>query len=119
MSFPLGNVVRKPRYNPRLATREVHKQARGPEERRVPNAGTRDCLRLPFQRLRSPCESENVSFHKFSLPEDQYLRLLKEITTRKPKTEIRELLGDLHSYVQAIMQLRWMRREQDAEKDRT
>jgi hypothetical protein len=43
--------------------------------------------------------------------------LLKKLGKRMPETEIREELEALHIQVQAVMQLRSQRREQDAEKD--
>jgi hypothetical protein len=49
--------------------------------------------------LRSLGESEVVSFHTFSLPEDRCVR------KRMPEKEIREVLETLHIQVQAVMQL--------------
>jgi hypothetical protein len=44
--------------------------------------------------------------------------LLKELDKRMPEAEIREELEALHINVQAVMQLRSRRRDQDPEKDR-
>jgi hypothetical protein len=44
--------------------------------------------------------------------------LLKNLGKRMPETEIREKLEALHVQVQAVMQLRSRRRDQDAEKER-
>jgi hypothetical protein len=44
--------------------------------------------------------------------------LLKNLGKRMPETEIREELEALHVQVQAVMQLRSRRRDQDAEKER-
>jgi hypothetical protein len=60
-----------------------------------------------------------VSFNTFSLPEDRCVRpLLKDLGKRMPETEIREEVETLHIEVQAVMQLRSQRRDQDVEKDR-
>jgi hypothetical protein len=79
---------------------------------------TADGFRATIGALRSINESEGVSFHTFSLPEDRSVRLLKNIGKRMPEAEIREGLEALHITVQAVMQLQSKRRDQDPEKDR-
>jgi hypothetical protein len=69
--------------------------------------------------LRSLDVSEGVSFHAFSLPEDRCVRLLlKNLGKCMPEAEIREEIEALHINMQAVMQLRSKRRDQDPEKDR-
>jgi hypothetical protein len=64
-------------------------------------------------------ESECVSFHTFSLAEDQCVRLLlKNVGKRMPEGEIRGALEAILINVQAVMQLRSKRRDRDLEKDR-
>jgi hypothetical protein len=59
-----------------------------------------------------------VSFHNFPLLEDRYLHiLLKTLGKRMPETEIKKV-EPLHLNVQAVMQLRSKRRDQDTERDR-
>jgi hypothetical protein len=78
-----------------------------------------DGFRATIGALRSLDESEGVSFHNFSLPEDRCLRLLlKNLGKRMPEAEIPKELEALHINVQAVMQLRSKRRDQDPEKDR-
>jgi hypothetical protein len=80
---------------------------------------TADGFRATIRVLRSLGESEGVSCHTFSLPEDRCLRLLlKSLGKRIPETEIREELEALHIQVQAVMQFRSRQRDQDAEKYR-
>jgi hypothetical protein len=77
---------------------------------------TADAFRSTISALRSLGEGQGVSFHTFSLPEDRCLRLLlKNLGKFMPETEIREELEALHIQVQAVMQLRSRRRDQDAE----
>jgi hypothetical protein len=60
-----------------------------------------------------------VSFHTFPLSEDRCVRLLlKNVGKRMPEAEIKEELQALTIIVQAVMQLRSKRRDQDPEKDR-
>jgi hypothetical protein len=59
-----------------------------------------------------------VSFHTFSLPEDRCVRLLKNVCKRMPEAEIWEELEALRINMQAVMQLRSKRRDQEPEKDR-
>jgi hypothetical protein len=80
---------------------------------------TADGFRTTIIALRSLGEEEGVTFHTFSLPEDRCMRLLlKNLGKRMAETEIREELEALHIQVQAVMQLRSRRWDQDAEKDR-
>jgi hypothetical protein len=80
---------------------------------------TADGFRATIGALRSLHDSEGVSFHTFSLPEDRCVRLLlKNFGKRMPEAEILEELDALHINVQAVMQLRSKRRDQDPEKDR-
>jgi hypothetical protein len=79
---------------------------------------TADRFRATIGALRSLGEDKGVSFHTFSLPEDRSVRLLlKTLGKRMPEVEIKEELEALHISVQAVMQLRSKRREQDPEKD--
>jgi hypothetical protein len=61
---------------------------------------TADGFRGTIGALRSLDVSESVSFHTFSLLENRYVRLLKNIGKLIPKAEIREELGALHINVQ-------------------
>jgi hypothetical protein len=80
---------------------------------------TADGFRATIGALRSLDVSEGVSFHTFSLPEDRCVRmLLKNVGKRMPEAEIREELEALHINVQAVMQLRSKRRDQNPENDR-
>jgi hypothetical protein len=80
---------------------------------------TADGFRATIGALRPLDESEVMSFHTFSLPEDRCVRLLlKNLGKRMPEAEIREELEALHINVQADMQLRSKRRDWDPEKDR-
>jgi hypothetical protein len=80
---------------------------------------TADGFRATLGALRSLGEVKGVSFHTFSLPEDRCVRLLlKSLRKRMPEAEIKEELEALHVSVQAVMQLRLKRRDQDPEKDR-
>jgi hypothetical protein len=68
---------------------------------------------------RSFDESEVVSFHTSSHPEDRCVRLsLKTLGKRLPEDKIREKLEASETNVQARMQLRLMRGDKDPEKDR-
>jgi hypothetical protein len=79
---------------------------------------TADGFRATISALRSLGEDKGVSFHTFSLPEDRCVRLLlKNLGKRLPDAEIKEELEALHISVQAVMQLRSKRRDQDPEKD--
>jgi hypothetical protein len=79
---------------------------------------TADGFRATIGALRSLDANEGVSFHTFSLPEDRCVRLLlKNLGKRMPEAEIREELKALHINVQAVMQLRSKRRDQDPDKD--
>jgi hypothetical protein len=79
---------------------------------------TADCFRATIGALRS-LEIEGVSLHTFLLAEDRCVRLLsKNVGKRMPEAEIREELEAFHINVQAVMQLRSKRRDQDPEKDR-
>jgi hypothetical protein len=76
-------------------------------------------FRATIGALRSLDVSKGVSFHTFPLLEDRCVRLLlKNVGIRMPEAEIREELEALHINVQALMQLRSKRRNQDPEKDR-
>jgi hypothetical protein len=78
-----------------------------------------DGFRATISALRSLGEGEGVTFHTFSLPEDRCLRLwLKNLGKRMPEAEIKGELEALRIHVQAVMQLRSQRRDQDVEKDR-
>jgi hypothetical protein len=80
---------------------------------------TSDGFRATIGALRSLSEGEGVSFHTFSLPEYRCVcLLLKNLGKRKPEAEIKEELEALRIHVQAVMQLRSRRRDQDVEKDR-
>jgi hypothetical protein len=69
--------------------------------------------------LRSLEVGNDMSFHSFSRPEDRCVcLLLKNLGKRMPEAEIREELEALCINVQAIMQLRSKRLDQDPEKDR-
>jgi len=60
-----------------------------------------------------------VSFHTFRLPDDGCVRLLvKNVGRGLPESVVREDLEALDIHVQAVMQLRSGRREQDPKKDR-
>jgi hypothetical protein len=55
----------------------------------------------------------------FSLPEDRCVHLLsKNLGKRMPEAEMKEELEALHVSVQAVLQLRSKRWDQDPEKDR-
>jgi hypothetical protein len=78
-----------------------------------------DGFRATFGALRSLGEGEGVTFHTFSFPEVRCVRLLlKKLGNRMPEAEIKGELEALHIHVQAVMQLRSWRREQEVEKDR-
>jgi hypothetical protein len=80
---------------------------------------TADGFRATIGALRSLDANEGVSFYTLSLLEDRCVRLLlKNLGKRMPEAEIREELEVLHINVQAVMQLRSKRRDQDPEKDR-
>jgi hypothetical protein len=69
--------------------------------------------------LRSIGEEKTVSYHTFSLPEDRCVRLLlKNLGKRMSESEIKEELEALSISVEAVMQLRSKRRDQDPEMDR-
>jgi hypothetical protein len=60
-----------------------------------------------------------VRFHTFTLPEDRCVRLLvKNLGRGSPESVVREDLESLNIRVQGVMQLRSVRPEQDAAKDR-
>jgi hypothetical protein len=78
-----------------------------------------DGFRVTIDALRSLGEGDGVSFHTFSLPEDRCVRLLlKNLGKRMPEAEIKGELEALHIHVQAVMQFRSRRWDQDVEKDR-
>jgi hypothetical protein len=79
---------------------------------------TADGFRATIDALRPLGEGEGVSFHTFSLPVDQCVRLLKNLGKRMPEAEIKEELEALRIHMQAVMQLRSRRRDQDGKKDR-
>jgi hypothetical protein len=80
---------------------------------------TADGFRATTGALRSLGDDKGVSFHNFSLPEDQCVHLLlKNVGKRMPEAEIKEELEALRISVQAVMQLRSKRRDQYPEKDR-
>ena len=59
-----------------------------------------------------------MSFHIFTLPEDRSVRLLvKNMGRRMPESVVREVLEALDIHVQAVMQLRSGRGDQDPTKD--
>ena len=61
-----------------------------------------------------------MSFHTFTLPEDRCVRLLvKNLGRGMPESVVREELGALDIHVQAVMQLRSGRRDQDPANDRS
>jgi hypothetical protein len=79
---------------------------------------TADGLRATIGALPYLDESESVSFYNLSLPENRYVSLLlQNIGKRMPEAEIRKTVEALHINVQAIMQLRSKRRNQDSEKN--
>ena len=60
-----------------------------------------------------------MSFHTFTLSEDRCVRLLvKNLGKGMPESVVREELGALDIHVQAVMQLRSGRCDQDPAKDR-
>jgi len=60
-----------------------------------------------------------VSFHTFTLPEDCFVRLLvKNLGRGMPERVVRKELEALDMHVQAVMQLRSVRRNQEPTKDR-
>jgi hypothetical protein len=80
---------------------------------------TADGFRATIGALRSIGEDKGVSFHTFSLQEDRSVRLLlKNVGKRMPEAEIKEEPEALSISIQAVMQLRSKRRDQDPEKDR-
>jgi hypothetical protein len=80
---------------------------------------TADGIRATISALWSLGEGDGVSFHTFSLPEDRCVRLLlKNFGKRIPEAEIKGELEALRIHVQAVMQLRSRRRDQDIEKYR-
>ena len=59
-----------------------------------------------------------MSFHTFTLPEDRCVQLLvKNLGRGMPESVVREELEALDIHVQAVMQLRSGRRDQDPTKD--
>jgi hypothetical protein len=81
---------------------------------------TADGFRATIGALRSLEESNKVSFHTFSLPEDRCVRLLLKILgKRMPEDEIKDVLEALHINVQVVMHLRSKRRDQVPQKDRS
>jgi hypothetical protein len=63
---------------------------------------------------------DGVSLHTFSLPENRNVRLLlKNYGKRMTVSEIKQGLEALHINVQAVMQQRSKRLDQDPAKDRT
>jgi hypothetical protein len=80
---------------------------------------TADGFRATISALRSLGGDDGVSFHTFSLSEDRCVRLLlKNLGKRMPEAESNGELEALRIHVQAVMQLRSRRRDQDIEKDR-
>jgi hypothetical protein len=80
---------------------------------------TADGFRATIGAMRSLGEGDGVSFHTFSLPEDRCVSLLlKNFSKPMPEAEIKEELEALRNHMQAAMQLRPRRRDQDVEKDR-
>jgi hypothetical protein len=78
-----------------------------------------DGFRVTFGSLRSLGEKKGVNFHTYSLPMDRCVRLLlKKLGKRMPEAEIKEELKALRISVQAVVQLRSNRRDQDPEKNR-
>jgi hypothetical protein len=74
-----------------------------------------------FRNTVSPLRShgQGASFHTFSLPEDRcVLLLLKNLGKRMAEAEINGELEALRIHVQAVMQLRSRRLDQDVVKDR-
>lgn len=70
--------------------------------------------------LRSLDVSKVISFHTFSLPGDRGVRLLvKNLGKRMSETVVREELEVLGICVQGVLQLRFGRRDQDPDKDRS
>jgi hypothetical protein len=77
---------------------------------------TADGFRTTIDALRSIGEGEGVTFHTFSLQEDRCMRLLlKNLGKRITETETKGELEALRIHVQAVMQLRSRRRDQDVE----
>jgi hypothetical protein len=92
-------------------------QMRGETLMLVPE--TAEGFRATIGALRSLGEDKAVSLHTFSLPEDRCVRLLlKNVGKGLPEAEINEELEAMIISVQAVMQLRSKRRDQDPEKDR-
>ena len=80
---------------------------------------TANGFRAVVGALRSLDGGEGVSFHTFTLPEDRCVRLLvKNLARGMPESVVREELEALDIHVQAVMQLRSGRRDQDPTKDR-
>jgi hypothetical protein len=85
----------------------------------IPVPESADGFRSTIGGLRSLLEEKGVSFHTFSLPDDRCVGLLlKNLFKRMPEAEMKEELEALHVSVQAVMQLRSKRWDQDPEKDR-
>ena len=79
---------------------------------------TANGLRAVVSALRSLDGGEGVSFQIFTLPEDQCVRLLvKNLGRGMPESVVREELEALDIHVQAVMQLRSGRGDQDPTKD--
>jgi hypothetical protein len=78
-----------------------------------------DEFRTAVSALRSIDARKGVSIHTFSLPEDRCTRrLVKNLGRRMPEDVVRQELGALVIWVQGVMQLRSVRRDQNPEKDR-
>jgi hypothetical protein len=80
---------------------------------------TANGFRATIGSLRTLDESEGVSFHTFSLPENRFVYLLlKNIGKRMPEADTEEKLEIFHINMRAVMELRSKQRDQDSEKDR-
>jgi hypothetical protein len=91
-------------------------QLRGETLMLVPE--TADGFRATLLALRSLGEGKGVSFHTFSLTEEQCIRLLlKNLSKRMLEAKIKEELEALHINIEAVMLLRSKGRDQDPEKD--
>ena len=80
---------------------------------------TANVFRAVVSALRSLDGGEWVNFHTFTLPEDRCVRLLvRNLGRGIPESVVREEQEAMDIHVQAVMQLRSGRRDQDPTKDR-
>ena len=80
---------------------------------------TTNCFRAVVSALSSLDGEVCMRLHTFTLPEERcVLLLVKNLERVLPKSVVREELEALEIHVQAVMQLRSGRRDQDPAKDR-